>query len=85
MVSSEHNNSNLHKLTNCNSIHQTRSFGKTGAGLAIFVHNSLTYNVRKGLCTNNKEIESLCIEIINAKSKNILVYTSYRQSAGRYN
>ena len=83
--SSEHNNSDLYKLTDYNSIHQTRSSGKTGGGLAIFVHNSLTYSVRKDLSTNNEDIESLCIEIINAKSKNILVNTSYRQPAGRYN
>ena len=45
----------------------------------------MTYSVRKDLSTNNEDIESLCIEIINAKSKNILVNTSYRQPAGRYN
>ena len=83
--SSEHNNSGLYKLTKYNSIHQTWSSGKTGGGLAIFVHNGLTYNERKDLSSKNENIESLCIEIINAKSKNILVNTSYRQPAGRYN
>ena len=34
--SGEPNNSGLYKLTNYNSIHQTRSSGKTGGGLAIF-------------------------------------------------
>ena len=33
--SSGHNNNDLYKLTNYSSIHQTRSSGKTGAGLAI--------------------------------------------------
>ena len=37
------------------------------------------------LSTNSEDIEALCIEIINAKSKNILINTSYRQEAGRYN
>ena len=82
--SSEHNNSDLYKVTNYNSIHQTKNSGKTGGGLAIFVHNSLTHNVRKDLSTNNEDIEALCIEIINTKSKNILDNTSYRQPAGRY-
>ena len=59
--SSEHNNSDLYKLTNYSSIHQARSSGKTGGGLAIFVHNSLTYSVRKDLSTNNEDIESLYI------------------------
>ena len=45
----------------------------------------MAYSVRKDLSTNNEDIESLCIEIINTKSKNILVNTSYRQPAGRYN
>ena len=80
-----HNNSDLYKLTNYNSIHQTRSSGKTGGGLAIFVHNSLTYSVTKDLSTNNEDIEALYIEIIRIKSKNILVNTSYRQPAGQRN
>ena len=83
--SSEHNNSDLYKLTNYSSIHQTRSSGKTGGGLAIFVHNSLTCSIRKDLSTNNEDIESLCIEIINTKSKNILVNKSFRQPVGQYN
>ena len=45
----------------------------------------MTYNARKDVCTNNEDIESLCIEIINTKSKNILVKTTYRQPTGRYN
>ena len=44
----------------------------------------MTYSVKKDLSTNNEDTEALCIEIINTKSKNILVNTSYRQQAGRY-
>ena len=83
--SSEHNNSDLYKVTNYNSIHQTRNSGKTGGGLAIFVHNSLTHNIRKDLSTNNEDIEALCIKIINTESKNVLVNKSSRQLAARYN
>ena len=67
--SSEHNNSDLYKLTNYSIIHQTRSSGKMGGGLAILVHNIWTYSLRKDLSTNNVDIESLCTEIINTKSK----------------
>ena len=81
----EHNNSYVYKLTNYSSIHQTRSSDKAGGGLAIFVHNSLTYSVRKDLNTNNEDIESLCIEIINTKSTNILVSTSYSWQDGIMN
>ena len=45
----------------------------------------MKYSVRKDISTNNEDIEALCIESTNTKSKNILVYTSYRQLAGRYN
>ena len=80
--SSEHNNKGLVKLPNYSGIHQARSSGKTGGGLAIFVNISLTNSVKKGLWTNNGDTEALCKEIINAKSKNILVNTSYRQPTG---
>ena len=82
---SERNNSDLYKLTNYNSLHQTRSSDEAGIDLAIFVHKRLTYSVRKDLSTNNEDTETLCIEIINAKSRNILINTSYRQPEGRYN
>ena len=74
--SSENNNSDLFKLPNYNSIHQTRSSRKTGGGLAVFVHDTLTYSLKKELCINNEDIEAICIEISNSKSKNILVNTS---------
>ena len=45
----------------------------------------MTYSVKKGLSTNNGDIETLYIEIIDSKSKDILVNTSYRQPAGQYN
>ena len=84
--SGDHDNNYLYKSSNynsLNSIHQTRIFGKTGGNLAIFVHNSVTFSVRKDLRTNNKDIGELFMEIINANSKNILGNTSYRQPAGR--
>ena len=37
------------------------------------------------LSVNNADIETLCIEIINKKSKNILINTQYRQPAGNFN
>ena len=75
------NTGNLFKLPNYSSIYQTRSSCKTGGGLAIFFHNSMTYSVTKDLSANSEDIEALCIEIINIKSKNIPVNTSYIQPA----
>ena len=50
-------------------MHQTRSFGKTGAGLPIFIHDSLTCCIRQDLNINNHDSEALCIETINNKGK----------------
>lgn len=83
--SSEHDNSDLSKLPNYSSIHQTRSPGKTGGSLAIFVLHVMTHSVRKGLSINTEDIEALSIEIINAKNKSILVNTRYRHPAEGHN
>ena len=45
----------------------------------MFIHNSLTYNIRPDLSISNDNIEALCIEIVNKKGKNILSTSIYRQ------
>ena len=77
-------NHNLFKLSQYNSIHQLRRTGK-GGNIAVFLHESLTFNIRHDLSINNADIEALCVEIIFKKSKNILIYTQYRQIAGNFN
>ena len=77
-------NHNLLKLSQYKSIHQVRRTGK-GCGIALFLHESLTFNFRHDLSVNNADIEALCIETINKKSKNILINTQYRQPAGNLN
>ena len=46
---------------------------------------SFLFNVRHDLSVNNADIEALCVEIINKKSKNILINTQYRQAARNFN
>ena len=75
---------NLSKLPQYESIHQVRRTSK-GGGIAVFLHESLTFNIRHDLSVNNADIEALCVEIINKKSKNILINTQYRQPAGNFN
>ena len=75
-------NESLFKLKNYTSLHQARFGGRTGGGTCAFIHNSLTFNKRSDLCVNNNDIESLSIEIINAKIKNTIVNVTYRQPAG---
>ena len=75
-------NHNLFELPQYKSIHQVRRAGK-GGGIAVFLHESLTFNIRHDLSVNNADIEALCLEIINKKSKNILINT--HQPAGNSN
>ena len=77
-------NHNLFELPQYKSIHQVRRAGK-GGGIAVFLHESLTYNIRHDLSVNNVHIEALHIEIINKKSKNILINNQYLQPAGNFN
>ncbi|XP_065665545.1 uncharacterized protein LOC136086971 [Hydra vulgaris] len=65
------------ELINYSSVHQPRGFG-VGGGVCIFVHNSISYNLRHDLCVNEKDCESLCIEIINKTTKKIIVNATYR-------
>ena len=77
-------NRNLFKLPQYKSMHQVKRTSK-GGGIAVFLHESLTFNVRHDLSVNNADIEALCVEIINKKSKNILINTQDRQLAGNFN
>ena len=74
----------LYKPPNYNSIHQTRGNGKSGGVVAIFMHNTLVYNIKLDSSINNDNIEALCIEIVNKNGKNILINAQYRQPAGIY-
>ena len=49
----------LHKIPNYNSIHQTRGNGKTGGGVAMFIHNTLIHNIKPDLSVNNDNIKAL--------------------------
>ncbi|XP_065681444.1 uncharacterized protein LOC136095124 [Hydra vulgaris] len=68
-------------LINYTSIHQPRdSYG--GGGVSIFVHNSIDFYPRNGLCVNETDCESLCIELYNKTTKNIIVNAIYRKPSG---
>ena len=49
----------------------------------MFLHNSLLYKLRPDLSVNNENIEALCIEIINKKSKNIFINAQHRHPTSR--
>ena len=77
-------NHNIFKLSQYKSIHQGRRTGKGGV-IAAFFHESLTFKIRHDLSVKSADIEGLCVEIINKKSKNILINTQYCRPAGNFN
>ena len=76
-------NHNLFKLPQYKRIHQVRKTSK-GVVIAVFIHESLTFNIRHDLSVKNANIEALCLEIINRKSNNILINIQYHQPAGNF-
>ena len=74
-------NSNF-QLPGYNSIHQERSNNKRGGGICVYIQHSLMYKVIDELSISDKDNESLVIEIINERSKNTIINTSYRPPNG---
>ncbi|XP_065678226.1 uncharacterized protein LOC136093192 [Hydra vulgaris] len=68
-------------LINYTSIHQPRD-SYSGGGVSIFVHNSIDFFPRNDLCVNETDCESLCIELYNKTTKNIIVNAIYRKPSG---
>ena len=77
-------NRNLFKLPQCKSIYEVRKTDK-GVGIAIFLHESLTFTNGHNFNVSNADIEALCVEVINKKPENILINTQCRQQAGNFN
>ena len=63
--------------------HQARS-DRRGGGVSIYIQNSLKFKERSDLSINNKDIESLTLEILSDKTRNVLVKVLYRPPIGRY-
>ena len=73
----------LFNLPNYAAIHQDRRNNKRGGGVCTYIHNSVTFKVRHDLSLCGNDSESLCVELINKKSKNVIINTIYRPPAGK--
>ena len=62
-------------------LHQIRK-NRRGGGISIFVHESLSFKRRQDLGINSEAVESLSIEVLNKKCKNIILNTIYRPLNG---
>ena len=65
----------LFQLPNYNSTHQARGDHKGGG---VYIHKSLDFTVKPDLSINNNDIESVNIEILSDKKRNILINSLYR-------
>ena len=72
-----------HKLSNYISKPQARS-DRRGAGVSIYINNFLKFKERSDLSINNKDIESLTLEILSGKTRDVLVNVLYRPPVGQY-
>ena len=68
-------NHNLFKLPRYKSIHQVRKTCE-GGGIAVFLHESLTFNIRYDLSVNNADIEAPCVELLIKSQKTSLITLS---------
>lgn len=75
----------IYSLPNYSSIRQTRSSGKTGFSLAIYIHDTLKYTIRRDLSISNNDIGALYVESINRKGKSIFNSAKYMQLNGKHN
>ena len=58
---------------------------KIGGGICIFTRDYLNVKLRHDLVPDTGEMEALFFEIINERSKNIIVGTMYRPPNNRFN
>ena len=64
-----------------NVLHQKRK-NRKGGGISIFVHELLSFKRQQDSGLNSEAVESLSIEILNKKCKNIILNTIYRPPNG---
>ena len=74
-------NNFIYDLPNYTSSNQKRN-DRQGGGVSVYIHNSLNFRSRSDLSTNCVNIESLTLEIISEKTRNILVSVLYKPPNG---
>ena len=75
------NENSLLSLDNYYSVHQTRN-NKKGDSICIYIHKQLGFKLRNDTDIFNSEIKICFVEIINSKSRNVVVTGVYRPPKG---
>ena len=73
----------VYDLPNYISKHQVRS-DRRGGGVSIYIHSSIKFKERPDLSIISKDIETLTLEILSDKTRNILVNVLCRFPVGQY-
>ena len=63
------------------ALHKTRK-DKKGCDICLYIHKKLKFNVRDDIDIFNESVETLPIEILNRKSRNIVIKAAYRPPKG---
>ena len=66
------NENSLLSLDNFYSVHQTRN-NKKGGGICIYIYKQLKFKLTNDIDIFNNQIETCSVEIINSKSRNLVV------------
>ena len=75
------NKNSLLEIPNYSALHKTRK-NRKGGGICIYVHKSFKFGVRDDIDMFNESVETLSIEILNKKSRNIIITAAYRPPRG---
>ena len=73
----------IYDLSNYASTHQKRSNHKSW-GVSVYIYSSLNFKTKLDFSINCGGIESLALEIISEKTRNIIVHVSYRLPNGHF-
>ena len=69
------------EIPNYSALHKTRK-DKKGGDICLYIHKKLKFNVRDDIDIFNESVETLPIEILNRKSRNIVIKAAYRPPKG---
>ena len=77
-------NKELFQIEGYNFISKCRE-SKHGGGVGLYIDSNYDYVVRDDLCTSNKIIECLFVEVVRSGKSNILIGVVYRPPNGELN
>ena len=78
------NKNSLLEIPNYSTLHETKK-DKKGGGICLYIHKNLKFNVRDEIDIFKESVETLTIEILYRKSRNIVITATYRRPKGNKN